>query len=247
MKYQILDGNNRFHRLIRITPYPLQEFMQEIRNAYYPIIVWDGKNSLKERRKLYPEYKKQRNPINSVVYGTMDIAREVASNMECIQVMLDNFEADDVINYLVNFIGVKNISFIRSNDIDLSGFGIPTLYHKKPPAHLKLYKTLVGKSSDNIKGLYLFGPKSWEALTEEDKCYLEGLLSGKNSYKKCPLEVSLSERIDKNLSELRALWKVSNFLPIKPSTIDSGTKKCTEDLAAIEAIRTGKDYPLWPL
>jgi len=161
MKYQIIDANNLMHRLIHSSPFPLHAFMYAVLGAQYPIVVWDGYNALAERRKIYPEYKVNRNkkPKDPITYEAMDIAREICNNLECIQVRCDGFEADDVVAAMVTKLGKDNVTFIHSNDIDLAGFDIPTLYTKPVPDHLKLYKTLVGKSSDNVKGLRLFGER----------------------------------------------------------------------------------------
>lgn len=247
MKYQIIDGNNLIHRFVHNSAYPLKSFMYTVIGSKYPIIVWDGENALASRREIYPEYKANRNKVNKdpITYESMDVAREIANNLECIQVRVDGFEADDVVAHMVNKLGRENITMIHSNDIDLAGFGIPTLYQKPVPEDLKLYKTLVGKSSDNVKGLRLFGPKSWEKLSEGDKQTLIRILSDS------PFDLShfedekLGKKVEDNLSELKILWKISNFLPVPDELLDAGTVKGTENLQEIEMIRS--EYLLWPL
>lgn len=253
IKYQIIDGNNLMHRLIHTQPYPLKAFMYALYGEYYPIVVWDGYNALAERRKLYPEYKANRNkkPKDPITYESMDVARKICENMTCIQVRVDGFEADDVVAYMVDYLGRENIGFINSNDIDLAGFGIPTLYTKEVPDHLKLYKTLVGKSSDNVKGLRLFGPKAWEKLSSRDKEAIVLMLEGRmlceadeNGQDKPQLEdEKLWGRIKSDIKNLRALWQISNFLPVPPSVIDAGTVAGQENLQEIEMIRS--QYLLW--
>ena len=257
MKYQIIDGNNLMHRLVHTDPYPLKSFMYAVHGAQYPIIVWDGYNALAERRKIYPEYKVNRNskPKDPITYESMDIARRICENLECIQVRVDGFEADDVIAHMVDLLGKDNVTYIHSNDIDLAGFGIPTLYTKPVPDHLKLYKTLVGKSSDNVKGLRLFGPKAWEKLEDWEKNNIKFLLSGVNCFNLTisplgtnitPSLVSddkLKDKLLDNLDNLKKLWQISNFLPIPQEALDEGTIKGTENMQEIEMIRS--QYLLW--
>lgn len=252
MKYHILDGNNLIHRFVHTSAYPLRTFMYTVLGAQYPIIVWDGKNALAERRKIYPEYKANRNSQNKdpITYESMDIARRIASNLECIQVRVDGFEADDVVAHMVNKLGASNIEFIHTTDIDLSGFGIPTLYQKPVPDHLKLHKTLVGKSSDNVKGLRLFGPKSWDKLSEEHKVYLIDILSENTCplvlrEPQEPLDEKLLARVIDDLDNLKKLWAISNFLDVPASAIDAGTVKGTENMQEIEMIRS--EFMLWPI
>lgn len=260
MKYQLIDANNLIHRLIHNSAYPLKRFVELVHAAQYPILIWDGKNSLNKRREIYPEYKMNRSKEkSSIAYEVMDVARELADNMNCIQVRVTGAEADDVIAHMVDLLK-PNVTFIHSNDIDLAGFGIPTLYKKPVPDHLKLYKTLVGKSSDNIKGLRLFGPKAWEKLSDKDKVtlililkYEAGVVNAdlvNNTHTFEPISVGafedqkLGQKISDNIEELRKLWKISNFLPITKEELDTGTKKCEANASGIEMIRA--EYMLWP-
>jgi len=246
MKYQIIDGNNLMHRLVHTDPYPLKSFMYAVHGAQYPIIVWDGYNALAERRKIYPEYKVNRNskPKDPITYESMDIARRICENLECIQVGVDGFEADDVIAHMVDLLGKDNVTYIHSNDIDLAGFGIPTLYNKPVPDHLKLYKTLVGKSSDNVKGLRLFGPKAWEKLDSSQKWKIIAMLTDQTTTVGVgELDEKLHDKITADIDNLKKLWQISNFLPVPQEALDKGTIKGTENMQEIEMIRS--QYLLW--
>jgi len=246
MQYQIIDGNNLMHRLVHTDPYPLKSFMYAVHGAQYPIIVWDGYNALAERRKIYPQYKVNRNskPKDPITYESMDIARRICENLECIQVRVDGFEADDVIAHMVDLLGKDNVTYIHSNDIDLAGFGIPTLYTKPVPDHLKLYKTLVGKSSDNVKGLRLFGPKAWEKLDSAQKWKIIAMLTDQTTTVGVgELDEKLHHKITADLDNLKKLWQISNFLPVPQEVLDKGTIKGTENMQEIEMIRS--QYLLW--
>lgn len=247
MKYHLIDGNNLIYRFVHTTPYPLKAFMYRVIASKYPVIVWDGMNALKSRREIYPEYKANRNRENKdpITYESMDIARRIAANLDCIQVRVEGFEADDVIAYMVDKLGAENIEKIHTNDIDLTGFGIPTDSTKEIPDHLKLHKTLVGKSSDNVKGLYRFGPKAWEKLNKADKLFIEFWLD--EGYK--PNHHGLSDekieaKIEEDLENLKTMWKISNFLPVPDTAIDAGVVSGSENMQEIEMIRS--EFLLWP-
>lgn len=257
MQYHLIDGNNIIHRFIHSNAYPLKRFVELLHASTYPIIVWDGYHALAKRREIFPEYKVQRDRSkSSIAYEVMDVARELADNMNCIQVRVTGAEADDVIAHMVNKLGRENIPFIHTNDIDLSGFGIPTHYTKPVPDHLKLYKTLVGKSSDNVKGLRLFGPKAWEKMSDLDKGTAKLLLEGKGlktlgvkEPEPIRLETFEDEKLGQKLMDdvenLRILWKISNFLPVSSEELDAGTSQGTLNESKIEMIR--QEAMLWPV
>lgn len=261
MKFHIIDGNNVIHRYINSSAYPLKRFLELLHQSVYPIIVWDGYHALAKRREIFPDYKVQRDRSkSSIAYEVMDVARELADNMNCIQVRVTGAEADDVIAHMVNKLTPEKIEFIHSNDIDLAGFGIPTMHTKPVPDHLKLYKTLVGKSSDNVKGLRLFGPKAWEKLSDKDKFTLllileyeagvltADLINNTQTFDPVGLEAfedqKLGQRVMDDLENLRVLWKISNFIPITEKELDEGTTQGTLNENNIEMIR--REYLLWP-
>ncbi len=256
MKYHLIDGNNIIHRYINSNAYPLKRWVELLYASHYPIIIWDGMHALAKRREIFPDYKVQRNKSkSSIAYEVMDVARELADNMDCIQVRVTGAEADDVVARMVNQLGKDKIEYIHSNDIDLAGFGIPTMYTKPVPDHLKLYKTLVGKSSDNVKGLRLFGPKAWDKLTTDDKLIIIKMLS--EDYEGCEpvlidhsqegihrLDEKLRDKIRTDLENLRILWQISNFIPIGDEELDAGTTTGTLNENNIEMIR--QELMLWP-
>jgi len=244
MTFQLIDGNNIIHRYIHSNAYPLKRFVELLYQAQYPIIIWDGMYALSKRREIFPDYKVQRDRSkSSIAYEVMDVARELADNMNCIQVRVTGAEADDVVAHMVDKIGREKISFIHSNDIDLAGFGIPTMHTKPVPDHLKLYKTLVGKSSDNVKGLRLFGPKAWEKLSSTDKNAIICMLSHK-TFTIPVADEKLRQKIVDDIDNLRVLWQISNFIPITTEELDAGTTQGTLNESAIEMIR--QEYMLWP-
>lgn len=248
MKYHIIDGNNIIHRYIHGNAFPLKRFVELLYTSHYPIIVWDGQHALAKRREIFPDYKVQRDRSkSSIAYEVMDVARELADNMNCIQVKVTGAEADDVIAHMVNKLGADKVSFIHSNDIDLAGFGIPTMHKKEVPDHLKLYKTLVGKSSDNVKGLRLFGPKAWEKLDERGKVFIENMLKGNATLYTAddpPIDEKLLDKITADLSNLQVLWQISNFVPITADELNAGTSQGTLNENNIEMIR--QEHMLWP-
>jgi len=250
MQYSLTDGNNWVHRSIHSNAYPLKRWVEHIRGEYqrgnYPIVIWDGYHALAKRREIFPDYKVQRDRSkSSIAYEVMDVARELADNMNCIQVRVTGAGADDVVAHMVDKIGREKISFIHSNDIDLAGFGIPTMHTKPVPDHLKLYKTLVGKSSDNVKGLRLFGPKAWEKLGGAEKMQIILFLNEGIPFPEDMLDEKLQGKLEADAENLRVLWQISNFIPITDEELDAGTTQGTLNESNIEMIR--QEYLLWPV
>lgn len=101
------------------------------------IIVFDGKNSSKNRKKIFPEYKQNRGKgtrLNRVYDWNTDAEEEqqmilqlfrviqYLSNLPCTIMMIDNAEADDVIGYMCTELIENNPdvkeAFIMSTDKD---------------------------------------------------------------------------------------------------------------------------------
>ena len=140
------------------------------------IFVSDGYNSRKKRREIYPEYKANRKQPDQSVFDGINFFKELLENAPAnvLRIEIPEWEADDVIANLVekNFKGVE--VGIISTDKDLTQLRIhkevDTL--KNPscePKWVKLYKMLVGDSSDNIPGVKGFGESAWAKLSDDFK------------------------------------------------------------------------------
>ena len=152
------------------------EIMAKAVSGEIQVFVADGINSRKRRKELYPNYKAKRKPADQSIYDGINLFKELLVNMpqNVLRIEIPEYEADDVIANLVekNFAGMP-LSVI-STDKDLTYLQIhkevKTL--KEPPVAakwVKLYKMLVGDSSDNIPGVSGFGEGAWSKLSDDFK------------------------------------------------------------------------------
>lgn len=142
--------------------------------------VFDGYNSRKKRKEIYPEYKAKRKPADQSIYDGMKFFKELLKhapqNVRTIEV--PEYEADDVIaNICCNMCQPEDKIDVISTDRDLTQLrklpNVGTL--KEPlvePKWVKTYKTLVGDPSDNIKGILGFGDSAWNKLSDYAKDFL---------------------------------------------------------------------------
>ncbi len=144
----IIDGLNTFIRAFSANPSINDDgvhvggiigFLKSIRYAISKlkptrcIIVFDGKNGTKKRKKLYPEYKSQRKVRHrfnrNVDWSTSPVDEEYSMKMQLSRLIkyldqlpisilsIDNVEADDVIAYISTTV-LKNEKIIMSTDKD---------------------------------------------------------------------------------------------------------------------------------
>lgn len=175
--------------------------------------VFDGINSRKKRKKIYPDYKAKRKPADQSIYDGMKFFKELLKyapvNVRTIEV--PEYEADDVIATVTIKMASKDDKLdIVSTDRDLTQLrvspNIGTL--KEPvvePKWVKTYKMLVGDSSDNIPGVKGFGEAAWDKLSSYTKDFLTVLFYlkyGKGEDSLLPkMESYLSELLKEELSE----------------------------------------------
>lgn len=175
--------------------------------------VFDGINSRKKRKKIYPDYKAKRKPADQSIYDGMKFFKELLkyapTNVKTIEV--PEYEADDVIATVTIKMASKDDKLdIVSTDRDLTQLrvspNIGTL--KEPivePKWVKTYKMLVGDSSDNIPGVKGFGEAAWDKLSSYTKDFLTVLFYlkyGKGEDSLLPkMENYLSELLKEELSE----------------------------------------------
>lgn len=232
----IIDGNNWFRRRAETDIYgnPLRRCYQEIQSSPQDniVVVWDGKNSLKARRDIYPEYKVKRNKPAEDFFAVQDTFKKLVQLSKAMYVELEGLEGDDIIAHLVNRLktgGYSNSSIlIESNDADLAQLGVP-MTRKEFPIEAKwipLYKTLVGDPSDNIPGLKGFGKKAWESLTDRAKeILLDGLKGNKTDIR---IRTNGEKEIlipEETLERLRIYWKIVNFIPVDYHRVDENLHK----------------------
>lgn len=222
----IIDGNNYFRKEMNSDSY--MGLFQLIEKTYYSvkpnIVVFDGFKCNELRRKFYPEYKRNRKPIIDSEASVLNLIKKIAHFLPWVTAVAENYEADDVIATLCSRCKENKFS-IYSTDKDLMSIEnadnpltkpefIEKCFGKK---YVRLYKTLVGDPSDNIKGLIGFGDKSWESLSEHDREALN------NSFKEgCPMyveDLKLSKKIMENWDSLKTFWGITGFYDVPDDKI----------------------------
>lgn len=172
---RLVDGNNVFKRYFHTMGASSLQSMYLDSISQYPQLttimwVWDGKNSNKRRKDIYPDYKGNRTPRPDEFYQTRDLFKELLTHSNCLTLEVPEWEADDVINKLA--LGSADTVEIVSTDqdfhsIEREGLTLVTEFPAKVEKRfMKMYKTLVGDSSDNIPGLKGFGKGTWAKMTE---------------------------------------------------------------------------------
>ena len=244
---RLFDGNNVFRRLTEqdLSGLPVRTFYQQVQTSQQvPVVVWDGKNALSARRKIYPEYKAQREPAADSLYQSMDLLKCLLKLSRAIQVEVSGYEADDVLAHLARKYPVAHL---HSNDRDLHALGVPTDGEppKIDPRWIQLYKATVGDPSDNIPGIKGFGKGTWAKLSDEDcLClekllihepkniddYLTGLPLSKATYNWLIHEV--------NVHKAHIYWRVVNFLEVSEEEIlDNMVPGASDEAKAMEIMQ----------
>lgn len=197
-KIQIIDGNNQFFlnmsRALNATDLARRCF--ELHNNF-DVVYWifDGMDSRKPRRDLYPDYKntasRQKNNKDQGRYDLLNNfkRKDLPERGGVIVIEIPFFEADDIIRKLIMHHACEDcLITISSNDVDLLDLtkykGVTQPQAKMPsvcqnPAQIPIYKALVGDSGDNIKGLKGFGEAAWEKLSAGDLQLITSLLINK--------------------------------------------------------------------
>lgn len=217
------------------------EILQKATMGYVQIFAADGFNSRKKRKEIYPGYKAQRKTPDQSIYDGINFFKELLKDAPptVLYCEMAETEADDIIACLANYLPkpVHIIStdkdFIQLRKIE----GVTTLATSNiPPRWMRLYKTLVGDPSDNIKGIAGFGEKSWEALDDSIKLVTEKFLRDPSDIDKFNIMINqwrFSVKPKQYLSFMEALsnhtlldyWEIIGFMPLKYEElpIKSGT------------------------
>lgn len=148
----------------------------------------------KARLEASPDYKGQRVYTDDDGFRRQrkEIIRLIKEYIPFVTVKHDDYECDDIINYLANVKHASNKTTIVSSDTDFiqSINENNSLYNPVKKSFVSaaeydyvLWKSLVGDKSDNIEGFKGIGDKRAKSLLEnEDK--LEELLSSKDNREK---------------------------------------------------------------
>ncbi len=205
------------------------------------IFCFEGLSSKQPRTELYPLYKANRVPAAENIWSFINLFKKLLRFTPAIQCSVPYREADDVIAWFCKSFSDKTSLFIDTNDYDLKQLelypnvtsAIPTKDHMQPKL-VRLYKTLVGDPSDNIKGVKGLGAKSFSGLDHQDLTdwFEEGC--------RLPIPSCFSpkafEWVSANLEELKAMWTITGFFEITDQQINENLivgKNCPEEVDKI--------------
>ena len=144
------------------------------------IICHEGNGSLDWRRKIYNDYKRNRDASKQEqsyldLKEQFPIVEKALEAYPVMQVKIDGMEADDVIYALSMHIASQGEEVtVISTDKDLiqlkNSYDIIDIYSPLRQEYYRVNKNIVmekaicGDSSDNIPGLYRVGPKTFEKM-----------------------------------------------------------------------------------
>ena len=237
----IIDGNNWFRRRAETDMFgnPLRTCYKEIQymNFNTIILVWDGRSSLSARRKIYSEYKVNRQPPKEGMFEIQAEFKQLALLSKAHSIEVAGFEADDVIACITKKYKADGWKvYIESNDADFAQLGVEMARKefKVAPHEVALYKTLKGDPSDNIKGIPGFGDSAWLKLLPEEK---QGFMEILNNTPRTGVFTTLKPSHTKwliepeNLELLRKYWQIVNFIPMDFTTLEFQAGYNRPDLA----------------
>lgn len=206
------------------------DLMMTSNSGIQQLFVFDGYNSRQKRRSLYPEYKAKRKPADQSFFDGLNFFKELLAyapaNVQTVSV--PEYEADDVIaNIAYKWQDMYDKINIISTDKDLTQLrtipNVNTLATPKvDPKWVRLYKTFVGDSSDNIPGVHGFGDGAWDKTSDDWKDRMTVLFYLRNGNPEMDTVLRLCKRegmSDKLLDKIRdtnlALWyKLVSFYRI---------------------------------
>lgn len=204
-------------------------FRKQYRNS--PIwVVWEGKDSLKERKASFPDYKANRDAKDgSPLFSQIGTLRKALEDFGVHQAWEDGKEADDVIASLTRGLLKEDSNMIVSSDKDLlqlvTNKTVLMTPHKAliydrdqvereygvSPERLVSFRALDGDKSDNIPGMKRFPRKKIAEMVNACDGNLENL------YKEQPLE--LTEYQEKTFREFQNQAETNlNLMALRTST-----------------------------
>lgn len=246
----IYDGNNEYRRRLEADASGLtirsivEELEQNTRTEGPSIVVWDGMNPNARRRAIFPNYKVKPTQPGENIFEGIKFCKELMKFTSAIQVECPGWEADDVIAALVTKYRKRHEILIHSNDGDYLQLGVRTTrengYDGVEADQITLYKATVGDPADKIPGIKGFGEKTWAAVDKRQLAaamhdLVEGLGKGPSFYEVENMPKSCANWAHSNADELRAMWRVVNFIPVPNEEIEKGTTVGKPCPPAIEA------------
>lgn len=214
------------------------------------VIAWDEGKS-KQRLKLYPEYKANR--INRDPQMRKDISRQMLACRELFgslpirQIWVEGIEADDIIGVLCDKLKGKKVILTNDQDmIQLVQKGVSLWLPKQeklltvktvdgflgfPVRDYVLWKSMVGDSSDNIKGIKGIGPKRATEI----------ILKAPKMKKKPPISAEEMKILDRNahLITIGAVLNQKQIKTIKKLFITEANKTISYKFVRLGFIKMG--------
>lgn len=229
MALHIYDGMNWFRDSIEIKNLSMKTLYYQLLNSKDTnIIVWEGKGGNNRRRKLYPEYKKNRVRPFEDIFRSIDLFRQILAYAPVYQIAYDTYEGDDVIATLAKQYVSSGPVAVHSTDKDfrqLAPLGV--VVDSNPikecdDQFVRLYKTLVGDPSDNIKGIQGFGPV---AFTRLDCKYVLPFFEREQFTEFLP-ELAFMEHkhflnLQRDRPTISVYWKITGFFDIPMNELAS--------------------------
>lgn len=213
------------------------KFNNIISNSGKLIICWEGENSLKWRREIYPEYKRNRDQNKDedaykLLLNNLDLIREVLNYYPVKQMFHSEAEADDVIFALAKQYNEIDDIVIISSDKDLTqilnyqdNVTIWDPIRKKVQSsnsNILTEKAIIGDASDNIKGLWRVGPKTLEKMLLDQNKWNEIMSKSNNKeiYSSLLKIIDLREFPEKIHEEIIDKEKNIEYNEFKPDDIE---------------------------
>lgn len=237
----IYDGLNEIRRQLEAGSGSLGQLYHRFAKAHneHPVIwVWEGKGGNERRRAKYPEYKLKRQKPKEDMFRAIGVFQSLLENCSnTYQISVPGYEGDDVIYSLAECYRHSTEVFIFSTDKDLRQFfgpnvnGTPTElkgYQKEPipDEYVRLYKTLVGDPSDNIKGVPKFGDKAF--YDADIDRILDRFQQGQyhlEEYDNVKPEFVYWSQIPENQALIKTYWEIVGFYHVPLDVLNSCMKQ----------------------
>lgn len=235
-KVQVNGWQHGFERFNGYLLHVLEQFEVQ---PHQVIFVEEGMNAKARRKAIYDLYKSKRGDHPPEVYEQYNtLIDELRNNWRSIGahfVKQDGVEADDVIAYLAQTL--KGGVTIVSNDGDMSallGDGVILLKDGTPltdnplgpfsPRFVTLYKSIVGDTSDTIKGAHGFGEKSWLDFLvwagEPGLAALEGMILRKTLHELAE-DVAEFKPLQKIIDSAQEVYKCYQVAKLHPEWVNT--------------------------